>query len=124
MTGRGTKATGDYGENLAAQFLEKIGYEILARNFRFERGEIDIIARHEQSLVFVEVKTAKSLKMGSPETWVTPAKQKQIGKVAQKFLFDLNDDSFECRFDVIAITLQQNSPQINHIKNAFWLQQA
>jgi len=119
---RSSKATGDFGEQLAVQYLQKKGYEILVRNFRFERGEIDIIARTGQMLVFVEVKTATTLKMGPPESWVTPAKQKQLGKVAQKFLYDFNDDSIECRFDVIAITLLQNAPRIKHFENAFWLQ--
>ncbi|MCA9734442.1 MAG: YraN family protein [Deferribacteres bacterium] len=113
-------SVGMKGEELAANFLKENGYHILQRNFRFERGEIDIIATKNKILVFVEVKTAQSKNMGEPETWVTPAKQQQIGKVAQKFLIDFNDESFDCRFDVIGVFLK-NDPEITHISNAFWL---
>ncbi len=120
--GRSSKITGDRGEDLAVSYLKKKGYKILKRNFRFERGEIDIVALDGKTLVFAEVKTATTLIMGPPESWVTAVKQKRLGKVAQKFLYDFNDDTIECRFDVVAITLQQNRPHINHIENAFWLQ--
>ncbi|KAA3615393.1 MAG: YraN family protein [Calditrichaeota bacterium] len=120
--GQSSREVGNIGEDLAANFLIKNEYKILARNFRFERGEIDIIALKEKMLIFVEVKTARTSKMGAPETWVTPAKQKQIGKVAQKFLYDFNDETVDCRFDVIAIEIKQNQSRIKHIENAFWLQ--
>ena len=118
---KNTHTLGALGEQRATEYLIEKGYSIIKRNFRFERGEIDIIARINNTLVFVEVKTAQSQRMGRPESWVTPAKQQQIGKVAEKFLYDYNDDTIECRFDVIGLIHKNGEFAINHIPNAFWL---
>ena len=111
---------GARGENIAVDYLKKSGYEIIERNFRAERGELDIIARDGEELVFVEVKTDRSGKFGPPESWVTLRKQKQIAKTAELFLQQLDSSVTPfCRFDVIAITLSRGAEKINHLKNAF-----
>lgn len=74
------RSKGMEGENLAAQFLEERGYAILERNDRFDRGKIDLIAKHRQQLVFIEVKARHSQQYGSPEESVTFAKVAQLKK--------------------------------------------
>ncbi len=115
------KQLGNHGENLAVLHLEKNNYQILERNFRAGRGEIDIIAQQNNILVFVEVKTKKHGNFGDPITWVTKNKQRQIGRVAQAYLINNNINDLDCRFDVITLTWVDKNWQIDHIENAFWL---
>lgn len=117
MSNRRTKGTA--GEDVAVDYLVKKGYHILERNFRFERGEIDIIAADGEDLVFVEVKARRSTSFGEPEDAMTPAKCDQIRKVAEGYLFRRNLDDQHCRFDVIAIQYQKNVPVIRHLIDAF-----
>lgn len=116
-----TKTLGSWGEQRAAEYLEKLGYQIIIRNFRHGHGEIDIIADDEGTLVFVEVKTQKSEAMGEAFTWVTRKKQRQIGRVALAYLTVNNIIDRDCRFDVIAVAKGLNGVEIKHIPNAFWL---
>ncbi len=113
---------GTYGEDLAVKLLTEKGYTIIERNYRFGHGEIDIVAKENETLVFVEVKYRNNLEFGPPELAVTKAKQKQVRKIAELFIYD-NDgkiDFEEARIDVIAILkLPNEDPQINHIENAF-----
>ena len=81
------QVTGKLGEDLATKYLEKIGYKIVARNFRCRQGEIDIIARSTEELVFVEVKTRTNLSYGSPAEAVDFTKQKHMEKVAKYYLY-------------------------------------
>lgn len=109
------------GESLAVKHLKARGYRILAQNYRARRGEIDLIARDGEFIVFVEVKTRRSLKFGLPQAAVTLQKQRQISKVALAYLQAQNLLDAPCRFDVIAIHL---SPQLEvlrleQIKSAF-----
>lgn len=83
------------------------------------RGEIDIIAYDRKTLVFVEVKTRRSREFGLPEESVTPAKQRQIRKIAQGFLAKNRLTNTECRFDVISLELDGEGYSVRHIKNAF-----
>lgn len=101
------------GESLAAKHLKARGYEILAQNYRARRGEIDLIARDGEFIVFVEVKTRRSLKFGLPQAAVTLQKQRQISKVALAYLQSRNLLDAPCRFDVIAIHL---SPQLELLR--------
>jgi putative endonuclease len=107
------------GEQLAADMLAGIGWEILDRNYRYNRGEIDIIARDGDTTVFVEVKTRMSSEYGPPECAVTPSKQRQIIRVAQGYLFERQWAECACRFDVVAVEFAQGEPRFNHIRNAF-----
>ena len=101
------------GESLAVKHLKARGCEILARNYRALRGEIDIIVRDGEFTVFVEVKTRRNLKFGLPQAAVTLQKQRQISKVALAYLQAQNLLDAPCRFDVIAIHL---SPQLELLK--------
>ena len=101
------------GESLAAKHLKARGYRILAQNYRSRRGEIDLIARDGEFVVFVEVKTRRSLKFGLPQAAVTLQKQRQISKVALAYLQSRNLLDAPCRFDVIAIHL---SPQLELLR--------
>lgn len=116
-----TQNVGRLGEDMAAEFLRKKSYTIVQRNFRFARGEIDIVASKDNVLIFVEVKTARGKAFGAPELWVDERKQKQIGMVAEKYLQETGAGDQDCRFDVIAIDLNETEPEIRHIENAFWL---
>ena len=109
------------GEKLAVEHLKTQGYQILAENYRFRRGEIDIIAKHEKRIVFVEVKTRRSLKYGLPQSAVTKQKQRQISKVALAYLQTHNLIDTPCRFDVIAIQLTRDLEllRLEQIKSAF-----
>lgn len=113
------RAQGAIGENLAAEFLEKKGYLILQRNYRFERGEIDLIAKDGDELVFVEVKARTSKAFGSPEEAVTSVKQRQIRIVAEGYLFESGIEDQRCRFDVVAISYEKGKPNVKLIRNAF-----
>ncbi len=106
---------------MAASFLQKNDFKVIARNYRFARGEIDIVAQKNDLLIFVEVKTATSKRFGPPETWVDERKQQQIGLVAERYLQEFAIEEMDCRFDVIAIQAEKGKWQINHIENAFWL---
>jgi len=116
-----TQILGNWGEQRAAEFLEKLGYIILKRNFRYGHGEIDLIADDKGMLVFVEVKTQKSDAMGEAFTWVTKKKQRQIGRVALAYLTVNEIKDRDCRFDVIAVAKSLNGVEIKHMVNAFWL---
>jgi putative endonuclease len=110
------------GEELAAKILKEKGYEIIERNYRYGHGEIDIIAIDpgDGYTVFVEVKTRKNLEYGEPEYAITKAKQKQIRKIAELYLFDKEIKELDCRFDVFAILFADlNNPVVNHYENAF-----
>lgn len=114
------KDLGTRGEDLAAAFLQKKGIQILERNYRYGHGEIDIVAREGETLVFVEVKTAATDEYGPPEGWVDARKQRQIGKIAEAYLQEHKRIDVDCRFDVIAVDATKNHG-IHHIQNAFWI---
>ena len=111
---------GDSSENLAVWYLKQNGYKIIEQNYRNRLGEIDIIAYDRQTLVFVEVKTRRSHTCGFPEEAVTPAKQRQLRKIAQGYCALCDFQDIECRFDVISLLYDKRSGfSISHIKNAF-----
>lgn len=115
-----THTLGKSGEEIALRYLKKKKYRIVERNFRFFRGEIDIIAHDQKTLVFIEVKTRKSKSFGLPEESVTPSKQRQIRKIARGFMAQNNLRNTECRFDVISLFINKKGEyKINHIQNAF-----
>ena len=117
------KETGAKGEKLAARFLKRKGYKIVQRNYRCKLGEIDIIAKQDKTLVFVEVKTRQTAEFGPPQYAVTAAKRRQISRVALSYIKYENLMEQSCRFDVIAVTFPRESrrPRIEHIENAFGL---
>jgi len=125
VTGENSKGlqnagVGSRGEELAAAFLERNGFALVERNFRCKGGEIDIIAKDGSTMVFIEVKSRKTLTYGVPQLAVTPFKQRQISKAALTWLARNHKHDSPARFDVIAILLENDySHQIEHIKNAF-----
>ena len=101
---RNNRAVGTAYEALAGSYLEGEGYRILSRNYKRPTGEIDLIAREGDILVFIEVKYRKSAGKGTPEAAVGPGKQKRIYRTAQYYLAENRiPDSHPCRFDVVAI---------------------
>ena len=110
---------GRQGEKAAADFLAGQGYEVLERNYRAAGGEIDLIARQENCLVFVEVKSSQAGSLGTPEERVQRAKQAHIARAAQCYLLQCGDEGLDCRFDVIAVSLHAGRPEITHFKDAF-----
>ena len=117
----GPLTTGAQGEQIAACYLRNKRYEILHRNYRCRYGEIDIIARRKNVLVFVEVKTRRSQAFGLPQEAVSQKKQRAISAVALTYLQHNRLSEHAARFDVIAVHLNNNCPQIEHIENAFEL---
>lgn len=113
-------AFGKKGEDLAAAHLTRLGYQILARNYRQRRGEIDIIARDGDCTVFIEVKSRVAGGRYSPGEAVTVRKRMQIARVAQMYLAAHRLLDRPARFDVIAVLIDgEGECRIDHIPNAF-----
>ena len=116
-----TQKIGSFGETAAAKYLEYKGYEIIERNYRLKCGEIDIIAKDEETLVFAEVKTRKSDEYGAAAEFVDYKKQQRIRRTAVSYA---KSDSVDMRFDVVEVyyATEDNKAvlkRINHIKDAF-----
>jgi len=113
-------AFGKKGEDLAASHLQHLGYEILARNYRQRRGEIDIIAKDGDCTVFIEVKSRLAGGRFSPGEAITARKRCQIARVAQMYLAANHLFDLPARFDVIAVLIDGDGRcRIDHIPNAF-----
>lgn len=108
--------TGSKGENLAADYLLKKGFEILERNFRFKHAEIDLIIKQEDWLIFVEVKTRSSSAFGEPEEFVDEFKARKIYEAAEDYIFK-TDWQGHVRFDVVSIKLGERD-EIMHFEDA------
>ena len=109
---------GDRGEHEAGRYLRRLGYRILVRNYRTPQGEVDLIARDGNVVVFVEVKTRRH---GTPAEAVTSAKQLRLTLAALHFLKRHGLLEQSCRFDVVAIVWPEGrrTPAIEHIPHAF-----
>lgn len=118
-----SRAVGLQGEQAAVDYLTERGYEIVERNYRAGRGEIDIIARDGSYLCFIEVKTCRSRSFGEPETWVTERKRKRIVSAARMYRANKEIVDQDCRFDVITIRLTREGLLFNHIQDAFWVEE-
>jgi putative endonuclease len=107
---------GKLGEDLAAEYLHQAGYVILERNFRTPLGEIDLIARHQDRVVFVEVKTRRHQSFGTPQEAVTTQKLARLHKLASYYLKARHLGTPPVRFDVVAITWNpERPPQVLHL---------
>ena len=106
---------GFFGENRAARFLKNSGYEILHRNYRCPFGEVDIIARKDDAVCFVEVKTRSSDSFGAPNEAVDGKRQTRYKNSARYYFSGVDMDCI-VRFDIIEVTKEG----INHIENAFY----
>lgn len=109
-----------HGENLAAEHLASLGYQILARNYRCPLGEIDIIARDGDELVFVEVRTRSSSSLGSAEESIRYKKRRKLYQVALHFLMHHHLTGSPCRFDLLAVYLDHHDdePRFKLIRGA------
>jgi putative endonuclease len=101
--GRHNKQFGADGEQLAANWLLRHGYRLLARNWRSPLGELDIVCEQGLELVFVEVKARHGVRLGAPEEAVTPAKQRRLIRAAESYLLAHHQEQRPFRIDVIAI---------------------
>ena len=110
---------GKKGEQLAVDFLLKNGYDIVERNYRFDKAEVDIIARKEDILAIVEVKTRSTTDFGNPEDFVKPKQIKNLVKAVDEYVNENNLD-VEVRFDIIAIVKNGKNYEIEHIEDAFY----
>jgi len=111
---------GLHGEEEATRHLTKLGYTILARRFRSRLGEIDLVAEDDGTLVFVEVKTRRSLSCGPPEESVTPHKQRRLILMAETFIAARGLHGRDCRFDVVAVDLSRDGrTDVRHHIDAF-----
>ena len=109
---------GREGEDLAMEYLLQKGWTFLDRNYRVQKAEVDLIFRHQEQIIFVEVKARESDYLTDPRLLITRAKQKQIVKVADFYLKSKELDG-ESRFDVVIIVLNKKTRSIDHIPNAF-----
>ncbi len=99
------RATGRRGEALAVAHLTGLGYEVLATNVRTRYGELDVVAREGEVLVFVEERTRHGGALGTPEESITPRKRRRLVELAEAYLQTLPEPAPPCRIDVVAIDL-------------------
>lgn len=110
---------GNAGEQLAVDFLIKHGYEILERNYRFDKAEVDIIAKLNNTLAIIEVKTRSTIDFGNPQDFVKPKQIQRLVKAVDEYVIS-NDLDVEVRFDIIAIIRENKEFKIEHLENAFY----
>lgn len=113
------QALGKAGEDLAARYLTAKGYILAVRNYRSRTGECDIVAYDGPTLVFAEVKSRTSDKLGLPCEAVTKRKQRNISQVALVYIQDKGITDVNVRFDVVEVLCKGKEYAINHIENAF-----
>ena len=109
---------GQKGEQLAVDFLQKNGYTILDRNWRFKKAEVDIIAQKNETLAVIEVKTRSSNYFGNPQDFVNPKKIKLLVEAIDEYVTSKNLE-VEVRFDIIAILKNKAAFTIEHLEDAF-----
>ncbi len=109
---------GTLGEDLAIDYLIKQGYQILERNYRYQKGEVDILAKKDDALVAVEVKTRTGNYFGHPHEFVKQKKIKLLVATVDHYVTQ-NDLDVEVRFDIIGIVHAENQFKIEHIEDAF-----
>lgn len=107
---------GKFGEQIAVEYLEKSKYKILKRNFYCKQGEIDIIAKDKNEIVFIEVKTRTNMNFGRPSESVNSIKQKHMYKAAKYYLYKESLLEMLIRFDVVEVFISGGQFYINHIR--------
>ncbi|PKL44845.1 MAG: YraN family protein [Candidatus Riflebacteria bacterium HGW-Riflebacteria-1] len=117
------KQLGNNGEDLALRYLEKLGMQLVDRNYRWRGGEIDLIVRDGAVLVFVEVRSKSGAAHGSPLETITYKKRRQIERCARQYLAHKKVSADVCcRFDAVGVLLPANDqPEINYVRDAFRL---
>jgi putative endonuclease len=111
---------GRLGEQLAKAHLEAAGYEIMDENWCHGKAEVDLIAYHNNTIIFIEVKARSGTGFGQPEDFVDNRKQKLLANAADEYIYLMNHQG-EARFDIIAILFNNNNGHtLKHIEDAFW----
>lgn len=110
---------GKKGEQLAVDFLVNNNYEIIERNYRFDKAEVDIIAQKADVLAIIEVKTRSTSDFGNPQDFVKPKQIKNLVKAVNEYVI-VNELDVEVRFDIIAIVRKGKGFEIEHLENAFY----
>lgn len=110
---------GKKGEQLAVDFLLEKGYEIIERNYRLDKAEVDIIAQINDTLAIVEVKTRSTTNFGNPQDFVKPKQIQRLVKAVDEYV-TVNGLDVEVRFDIIAIVKENKQFKIEHLENAFY----
>ncbi len=110
---------GKKGEQLAVNFLVENNYEIIERNYRFDKAEVDIIAQKEDVLAIIEVKTRSTTTFGNPQDFVKPKQIQRLVKAVDEYV-TVNGLDVEVRFDIIAIVKDNKQFKIEHLKDAFY----
>ncbi len=110
---------GKKGEQLAVDFLLKKNYDIIERNYRFDKAEVDIIAQKNDILAIVEVKTRSTADFGNPQDFVKPKQIKNLVKAVDEYV-TVNELDVEVRFDIIAIVRENKGFIIEHLEDAFY----
>jgi putative endonuclease len=113
--------TGKRGEDLAVVHLQQLGYRILERNYRCPLGEIDIVAKDKDTIVFVEVKSRRTEEFGDPELAVGKTKQRKMTLVSLYYLAQKKDSPVQARFDVVAVKMLRDRTEVQLIQDAFEL---
>lgn len=119
--GKEKQVLGKWGEDQAKEYIKSLGYYILDENFRCPHGEVDLIAMDKEALVFIEVKTRRSLSFGTPGQAVNLSKQKKYCKIAMHYIKEKRLFNCSLRFDIIEIMMLPHNQEgtINHIPDAF-----
>jgi len=114
------RQTGQVGENAARSYLEKLGYKVVDTNYRCLLGEIDIVARDDDTTVIVEVRTRTGSGFGIPEESITPGKARRLRRLALYYLQSVYRREVPCRIDLVTVRISKNTHVVvgvNHIKN-------
>jgi len=110
---------GKKGEQLAVNYLVENGYDILERNYRFNKAEVDIIAQKEDVLAIIEVKTRSTADFGNPQDFVKPKQIQNLVKAVDEYV-TINSLDVDVRFDIIAIVKEKKEFKIEHLEDAFF----
>ncbi|MBM4272331.1 MAG: YraN family protein [Deltaproteobacteria bacterium] len=119
MKSSGRMQTGKKGEEIAARYLESRGYRIIERNYRSRWGEIDIVAKDGNTVVFVEVKCRRSESFGDPQSAVGTNKQRKVSRMSLAYLKEKGLYPCDARFDVVAVKMLPAGNRVELIRNAF-----
>jgi putative endonuclease len=115
-----TTDLGSHGERIAAAYLAGCGLQVIDRNWRCREGELDIVAREDDALVFCEVKTRRGVGYGFPVEAVTFAKQRRLRVLAQRWLAAHDEHAPDLRFDVVGVLVRTSGPAVvTHLRSAF-----
>jgi putative endonuclease len=113
------RLSGAWGEELALRYLTRRGYVLIERNYRTRYGELDLILRHRNTIVFAEVKLRRGTSFGDPLEAVTPRKQAAIRLLAEQYLSEKEPEFDALRFDVVGILVGSGAPRVLHLEDAF-----